>query len=284
MARRTILITGANTGIGAAAARELAGPDVHLVLACRSEAKTTPVLEELRSKGATAEFLALDLGSIADAKRAAERFAERCDRLDVLIDNAGVARHVGLTKDGFELAFGTNHLGHFAFTVPLLPLLERSAGRVVLVASGNHYRTDRIPWDALRTPGRGTALPQYDVSKLANVLFAAELRRRHPKLGVVALNPGRIASDIWRRVPQPFRAIMRVVMRMKPVEFGGHTLVHAANVELGPDAPLYFDKTVARAPNPAALDETLARELWGFSERAVREYASASRVDPDAIP
>lgn len=271
---KTILITGANTGIGAAAAIQLAAPGVHLALACRSEEKAAPVLAAVRAAGAEASFVALDLTTLDGAARAGERFAREHGRLDVLIDNAGVAGVHGLTADGWELTFGVNHLGHFAFTMPLLPLLEKAAGRVVVVASGNHFKVDGIAFDRLREKGRGIALKEYGVSKLANVLFTAELRRRYPKIGAVSLNPGRIASDIWRRIPQPFRAIIMFALRMKPVEVGGQTLVHAATIPLDASTPLYFDKTKPRDANPAALREDLATELWDFSVRAVEDARS----------
>jgi NAD(P)-dependent dehydrogenase (short-subunit alcohol dehydrogenase family) len=275
---RTILVTGANTGIGAAAAVQLAAPGTHLVLACRSAAKTAPVLERVRAAGARASFLPLALDDLAGAEAAGRAFVREHGTLDVLIANAGLAGQRGLTKDGWELAFGVNHLGHFAFAAPLLPLLEARSGRVVVVASGNHAKVSGIDFTRLREPGRGIALDAYGVSKLANVLWTAELRRRHPALAAVSLNPGRIASDIWRRVPQPFRAVLMVALRMKPVEAGGATLVHATQVELGPDAPLYFDKKVARPANPAALDPALAAKLWTFSEDAVRAAKEGATV------
>ncbi|CAN5794598.1 SDR family NAD(P)-dependent oxidoreductase [soil metagenome] len=265
---RTILITGANTGIGAAAAIAMAEPGVNLVLACRSEKKALPVLDEVRARGAEATFLELDLMTIAGAAAAGERFAKEHGRLDVLIDNACIAGQTGLTNDGFEITFGVNHLGHFAFTLPLLPILEKSGGRIVVVASGNHYKADTIPFDRLRKQGSGIGMAEYGVSKLANVLFTAELRRRYPKIGAVSLNPGRIGSDIWRRVPQPFRAILMVALRVKPVAFGGSTLVHAATIPLDEATPLYFDKTMPRDPNPAALRPDLATKLWDFSVNA----------------
>jgi retinol dehydrogenase-12 len=238
---RTIVITGANTGIGAACAVAMAAPEVHLVLACRSAEKAQPTL-------------------------------------DLLINNAGLGGQRGITKSGFELAFGVNHLGHFAFTLPLLPALEAARGRIVNVSSGNHYKASKIPWSRLTEPTRTfTGLDEYGVSKLCNVLFTAELRRRHPNITAVSMNPGRIESDIFRRVPAPLFAVLKLVAPMKPVAVGGERLAHAATVPLeGDDAPLYFDKQVARAANPAALREDLAAELWAYSTRAVTSSLTTS--------
>src|SRR4051812_16401440 len=108
---RTIVITGSNTGIGAACARRMAAPGVHLVLACRSEAKAEPVLEDVRRAGARASFLQLDLDDIEQTDAAAHDLARRTPTIDLLIDNAGVGGVRGLTKNGFERHFGVNHLG-----------------------------------------------------------------------------------------------------------------------------------------------------------------------------
>jgi len=270
-AERVIVITGANTGIGAACARELAAPGVHLVLACRSEEKAAPVLAAARAKGAEASFLALSLGSLAASHRAGERLAAQTPRLSLLVNNAGLAGSRGLTEDGHELAFGTNHLGHFAFTLPLIGALEHAGGRVVNVSSGNHYFPKELDFAATRRPTKSrTGLAEYGVSKLANVLFTAELRRRHPRLEAIAVNPGRIASDIWRRVPSPFRRWLPWLLRMGSVETGGHTLVNASRVQLTPEL-LYLHKLAPKTASPLARDGALAAELWQRSEEALRD-------------
>lgn len=264
---KTLIITGANTGIGAACAVQLAEPGVHLVLACRSQEKAGPVLAAVRARGATADACVLDLSDLAQAASAGEALAARHETIDLLVNNAGIAGQRGITRDGFELAFGVNHLGHFAFTRPLLPALERARGRIVNVSSGNHLRAGGIPWDRLREPTRSfTGLPEYGVSKLCNVLFTAELRRRFSAVTSVSMNPGRIRSDIWqRRMPAPLLAVFERVVAMESVEIGGARLVHAATCE---DAPLYLDRLSARDANPLALREDLAAELWSFSECA----------------
>lgn len=264
--QKTIIITGANTGIGAACAVQLAEPGAHLLLACRSEEKAAPVLDAVREAGAKATFVALDLSDLAQVVRAANRLAETEPRIDLLVNNAGVAGQRGTTRDGFELAFGVNHLGHFAFTRPLLPAIERARGRIVNVSSGNHLCARGIRWERLRGATKSfTGMPEYGVSKLCNVLFTAELRRRFPDITATSMNPGRIRSDIWqRRMPAALLAVFERVVSMEPVEVGGARLVHAATC---PDAPLYLDRVAPRAANPLALREDLAKELWAFSER-----------------
>jgi retinol dehydrogenase 12 len=263
---KTIIITGANTGIGAACAIQLARPETHLLLACRSEDKAKPVLEAVRAAGARATFVALDLSDLAQVAGAARRIADSERSIDILVNNAGIAGMRGTTRDGFELAFGVNHLGHFAFTRPLLPAIERAHGRIVNVSSGNHLRARGIPWDHLRGATRSyTGMPEYGVSKLCNVLFTAELRRRFPNISSMSMNPGRIRSDIWqRRMPAPLLAVFERVVSMEPVDVGGARLVDAVT---RPDAPLYADYMRPRDANPLALREDLAKQLWAFSER-----------------
>jgi retinol dehydrogenase 12 len=271
MAARTILITGANTGIGAACARALAGADVHLVLACRSKEKTAPVLAELRERGARASFVALDLSDLASVRACARGILQEHPQIDLLINNAGLAGARGTTKNGFELTFGTNHLGHHELTLGLVPALEAARGRVVNVSSGNHYAPKRFDLSAVRESTRSrTGLAEYSLSKLCNVLFTAELRRRFPALEATSVHPGRIASDIWRRVPWPFRAWLPVLLRMRTVDEGARPLVLAARTP-GKDLPLYFHELAPRAVNPLALSEEHAAELWDFSERACLE-------------
>ncbi|MFO0667663.1 MAG: SDR family NAD(P)-dependent oxidoreductase [Polyangiaceae bacterium] len=267
----TILMTGANTGIGRAAAEQLASPGVHLVLACRSLERTRPVLAEVQRRGATAEFLELDLSNLGQAMDAGRAFAASHDALDILVNNAGIAGGQGLTQDGWEVAFGTNHLGHFAFTLPLLPLLDAAEGRVVHVSSGRHYEARTLPFERLRTPNRGpVGMRQYAVSKLCNILFTAEIRRRYSRISATSMNPGRIASDIFRRAPGPLRKLLPILFRMESAATGGALLVHAIRAEAKGEAlPLYFDRRSPRTPSPLARDEALAKRLWDFSKEAI---------------
>lgn len=260
---RTILITGANTGIGRAAAESLAGDGARLLLACRSGDRGRGVVEAIAGKHGPdrATLVPLDLADFASIRAAAAGVTAATDRLHVLVNNAGVAGHRGLTHDGFELTFGVNHLGHFLLTLLLLPLL-RAAGqaRIVNVASVAHYRAKGIDYQALRQPRRTfTGLREYNVSKLCNVLFTRELTRRAPDITSVAVHPGTVASDIWRRIPQPFRALgLRFMISS---EEGARRVLRCVNEpNLVPGA--YYDQFQERRPSRPARDEALAAELW----------------------
>src|SRR5690606_15979821 len=129
--------------------------------------------------------------------------------IHVLVNNAGLAGQDGLTKEGFEMAFGVNHVGHFLLTLMLAPrLVAPTPARIVNVASRAHFPAPGIDYEAIRKPKVATTgMKEYEVSKLANVLFTVELHRRLADKGVdtYALHPGVVASDIWRRVPAPVR-------------------------------------------------------------------------------
>jgi retinol dehydrogenase 12 len=271
---RTFLVTGANTGIGLATARALAQRGGQVTVACRSPEKgQAAVAGIIADTGNEAVgFLPLDLADLASARSAAASFAARGEPLDVLINNAGVAGQRGLTRDGFELMFGVNHLGHFAFTLGLLDCLRRGAdrgdgARIVHVSSDAHYQASGIDFSQLRRRTRGiTGMSAYAVSKLCNVLFSQELARRLAGSGVTsyALHPGMVASDIWRRVPGLVRPL--VTRRMLTVDQGAQTSLYCAtSPELARQSGRFYDNCAERAPNPVATPE-LAGQLWKQSE------------------
>ena len=184
-----------------------------IVIASRSKEKTEPVLAAARAQGVKAEFVGVELTDLASVKRAADEILAMDLTIDALINNAGIAGVQGITKDGFELAFGTNHVAHYLWTEKLLPLVKKSAqGRVVIVSSQGHYRASGIDWDAVRkTSATVTAFPEYCVSKLANVLHGKSLARRLAGTSVTtySLHPGGVASDIWQRRLGGFTALVR---------------------------------------------------------------------------
>jgi retinol dehydrogenase-12 len=219
-------------------------------------------------------FLALDLADLSSVRACADAFLARGEPLNVLVNNAGVAGVRGLTRQGFELMFGVNHLGHFLLTQLLLNRLSSSApARVVTVASDAHYQARGIDWEALRRPARGiTGLGEYAVSKLCNVLFSQELARRTAGTGVTtyALHPGVVASDVWRRVPWPVRPL--ITRRMLSVDEGAATSLYCAtSPAVASDSGLFYDKC---APRPASVVATpeLAAELWQRSQAWTAAY------------
>ncbi|MGZ4298369.1 MAG: SDR family oxidoreductase [Solirubrobacteraceae bacterium] len=262
----TVLITGANTGIGRATAQALAARGATLYLGCRSEARARPVRAQITETTGNARLhlLTLDLADLESVRACADAFLATGAPLHVLINNAGLAGRRGLTEAGFELAFGTNHIGPFLLTNLLLDRLRESApARIVVVASDAHYRVDGIDFDAVRTATRTrTAFHEYSVSKLANVLHAQELARRLGGAGVTtyALHPGVIASDVWREVPWPIRPLMKLRMR-SPAE-GAKTPVYCATApEVGGDSGLYYEDCRPREPGKA-VTAALAADLW----------------------
>jgi NAD(P)-dependent dehydrogenase (short-subunit alcohol dehydrogenase family) len=270
LAGQTIVVTGANTGIGRATAERLAARGAHVVLACRSEEKTRPVVDRIRASGGTADFELLDLADVASARACASRLAARFATVDVLINNGGVAGQRGATKDGFELTFGTNHVGHFVLTVLLMRSLRASPrARIVTVSSKLHERATGIDFERVRRPTRSlTGLPEYAVSKLANILFTRELARRLGPDGprTYVLHPGGVASDIYRRVPRLIRPL--VTRRMLSTDEGALTSLYCAtSPEVADATGCYYVRCQERAPSAVAERADLAAQLW---ERTVQ--------------
>ena len=271
LADKTFVITGANTGIGKITARELAKRGAHVILACRSREKTEAAIAEIKRDTGNdkVEFIALDLADLASVRRCAEELLARKMPIHGLINNAGLAGQRGTTKDGFEIQFGTNHLGHYLLTRLLLDRIKSSGpARIVNVASASHYGAKAIDWAALREPTKSTtAMREYGVSKLSNVLFTKELARRLEGTGVTtyALHPGVVATDVWRRVPGPVRWVMKKFM-ITPEE-GAQTTVRCATApELAAETGKYYDRDGKETrPSRLADDVELAAQLWSKS-------------------
>lgn len=261
---RTIVITGANTGIGRTTALGLNDGATRFILAGRSLSRTQTVIDELAP--AQVEFVELDLGSLASVRKAAARIRELAPHIDILINNAGIGGVHGKTVDGFELHFGVNHLGHFLLTQELLPLLKASNARVVNVASDAHRMVKKtLDFAALEKPtATRTGFPEYGVSKLCNILFTRELAKRHG-LRTYALHPGVIATDIWREVPAPLRFVIKLFMASP--DSGAKTSIHCATADIpAEENGTYFEKSKRRRVTKLAEDDALARELWDRSE------------------
>ena len=267
LAGKVALITGANTGIGRVTARELARQGAQVFVACRSAERAQAVLDDIGAlpDSGKAEFLPLELGDFASVRACADAFLARGLPLHLLINNAGLAGGRGYTKSGFELAFGVNHLGHFLLTQLLQERIKASApARIVTVASRAHYRAQGIDCEAVREPTRTlSGLKEYGVSKLANVLFSAELGRRLAGSGVTtySLHPGVVATDVWRSLPWPFGWLLKLALIS--AEEGAQTTLHCAtSPAVADESGLYYDSCRPRTPSRPARDAALAKELW----------------------
>jgi retinol dehydrogenase-12 len=265
------VVTGSNTGIGRETATQLAREGATVVLACRSEEKTRPVLDEMKASTGNEqlEFLRLDLGDLGSVRDAAAELLSNDRPLHLLVNNAGVAGQRGLTKSGFEMTFGVNHVGHYLFTTLLLERIASSGpARIVNVSSGNHFNATGIDFEAVRRPTRTfVGLKEYDVSKLANVCFTRALVERvdPAQVSVFTSNPGPVATDVWRRMPKPVYALYRRIARLRSVQEGAKSTVKAATAA-GLTTGTYFDQDCEPKEISRYATAELAEDLWQRSE------------------
>ena len=273
LAGKNYIVTGANSGIGKVTTQELARRGARVIMACRSLERAEPVREEIaRETGSDkVELVQHDLGSLESVRRCAAELLARDMPIHGLINNAGITAGLrgqrGTTPEGFEPTFGTNHLGHYVLTRMLLDRIKATPGaRIVNVSSHSHYRARKIRWERLQKPAGRLGLGEYEVSKLCNVLFTRELARRIQGSGVTtyALHPGRVSTDIWRRLPGPLRWIAVNGLRMLTPEQGAvSSLVCATSPDVANDNGLYYDEVgKQKHPSRVAQREDLARELW----------------------
>lgn len=210
---RVAVITGSNTGLGYETAAALAAKGANVVLAVRNleKGKNAAALISLRNPGATVTVQELDLSSLESIRAAADQLRSDHDKIDLLINNAGVSyTDKSTTKDGFELQFGTNHLGHFAFTGLVLDrVLAVPGSRVVTVSSSTHRMGGAIQLDDLQWERRYRPFAAYGQSKLANLLFTYELQRRLTGTHTIAVaaHPGGSSTELMRNVPLAVRAL-----------------------------------------------------------------------------
>ena len=269
---RRVIVTGANSGLGAETARELARAGADVVLACRNVAKAEAAAATM--SGAV-EVRQLDLADLSSVRA----FAQATESVDVLVNNAGVmAVPHARTADGFEMQFGTNHLGHFALTGLLLPKI---ADRVVTLSSGAH-RFGRIDLDDLNWERRRyRPWAAYGQAKLANLLFAMELNRRLAAVGSpvrsIAAHPGYAATDLQSHTGTPLDRVMGIGNRFfaQSAANGALPSLYAATVPtlaggsyVGPDGlgEMYGHPRLV-GMTKAARDEQVAARLWERSEQ-----------------
>jgi len=277
------LITGGNIGIGRITAIELAKKGFKVVIAGRSLERTQPVLDHIKSLRVDEQaiFLPLDLASLASVGECAQLFLQLNLPLHLLINNAGVAGLRGLTKDGFEMTFGVNHLGHFFLTQLLLEKMQSSGlSRVITVSSRAHKRTAGVDWDALCQPTRSwTGIHEYAVSKLANLLFSAELAKRvqGTSVSTYSLHPGVVDTEIWRALPNWARPLLRLRGFLTPEE-GALTTLHCAMHAPQKESGLYYADSKPMQPAALGQNSELAAELWRRSEVWIKQNYNNSKL------
>jgi NAD(P)-dependent dehydrogenase (short-subunit alcohol dehydrogenase family) len=282
---KVVLITGANQGIGKASAIALGAMGAKLVLVCRNKDKAQAAIADIERCGAKdVELLIGDMGSQADIRRVAGEFKAKHDRLDVLLNNAGVlVTSRRTTVDGIEETFATNHLGYFLLTNLLLDVLKKSApARIVNVSSEAHRRA-KMNWSDLEFKNGGyRTFTAYGQSKLCNILFTRELARRLEGTGVTAncLHPGVIASGFG----QTYGGVMGFVIKlahpfMITPEKGARTQIWlSSSADVEGISGKYFKSCAEHTPTREALNETAPARLWEISEEltGLRPKASAA--------
>jgi NAD(P)-dependent dehydrogenase (short-subunit alcohol dehydrogenase family) len=277
---RTIVITGANTGIGYEAARVLAGQGARVLLGCRSAEKASAARDRICALHPKAEvkLLSLDLGSLRSVRDAAAEAAQE-ERLDLLINNAGIMippREE--TADGFESQFGVNHLGHFALTGLLLPKLQATPGSRVVTVSSTAHKVGKIDFEDVHATQSYSRQGRYSMSKLANLLFTHELQRRLDFAGAetlaVACHPGVSDTELSRYFPGWLVALGPLLrMFSQPPPMGALPTLRAATDPKVAGGEYYgpsqrFETVgppIRVRPGEGSRDSQVARRLWDLS-------------------
>ncbi len=268
---KNILITGASSGIGKETAIELAKMGANVILAGRSSAKHESVISELQVIAPQGKFkyIPLELEDLNSVRECARQFLDLNLSLHILINNAGVYGQKGATKQGFEVHFGVNHLGHFLLTLLLLDSLKASASastpsRILNLASGAHRYATKWDWKALQKPTKTmTTMIEYGISKLSNILFTLELAEQLKNTHVLcfAIHPGIVKTDIWRHLPGAVQSFMNITPILSPYE-GARTTLYCATDCPASEHGQFLTNCKRETPTALGQDHKLAKELW----------------------
>ena len=268
MKGKRVLITGGNSGIGIVTARELAKLGAEVVLACRDTAKTTAALKVINEGASTLAInLPVELDNLGSVRNLAANFLGRYDRLDVLINNAGVfPPKQRFTVDGFEMQMGVNHLSHFLLTNLLLDCLKASAPARVVTVSSKLHKAGEIDFDVFKGYEKYNSQSAYNGSKLANVLFGIELARQLEGTGVTSnvLHPGAVSTDIIRDLPWLLRKIIGMIF-ISPEKGALSNIMLASDPVLAETTGKYYDQCELTDYSPKADDDLLCKKLWDVS-------------------
>jgi retinol dehydrogenase 14 len=278
LADKTVLVTGATSGIGWEASVSFAQMGARLIMVGRDASKTAQKVEAVRQRSGsrTVDSLLCDFSSQAQVRRLAQEFRGRYDKLHVLVNNAGtVFSKRTVTADGIESTFAVNYLGPFLLTNLLLDVLKASApARVITVSSSGHY-SGTMDFDDLGFEHGYQIMRAYGRSKLADVLFTRELAKHLEGTGVTvnALHPGAVGTNIWDRAPaytRPFFTLAKRLFMISPAA-GAETIVYlATSPEVEGETGLYFEKNRPKLPSRLAQDDAVAQRLWDESAQLVK--------------
>lgn len=274
MKRKIVLVTGANSGTGKATTIGLAKEGAQVVMLCRNKERGEEALVDVkRSSGNNqVELMLCDLGSLESIRRFSKTFHEKYERLDVLVNNAGVTLPKRQeTTDGFELQLGVNHLGHFLLTHLLLDLILKSdSARIVVVSSGAH-KAGKIHFEDLQLKTSFSLIKAYSQSKLANLLFTYELSRRLKEHNVTvnALHPGAVATNMGVNRETGFGKLITRLLKpffLTPEEGAATAMYLATSKEVEGVTGKYFYKKKPIKSSDDSYNRSLQKKLWQVSE------------------
>jgi NAD(P)-dependent dehydrogenase (short-subunit alcohol dehydrogenase family) len=261
-------MTGGNSGIGVVAARELAAMGAEVVLACRDTDKTAEALKVINASAKTPAInLPVELANLQSVRDLAANFLERYDRLDVLINNAGVfPPKQRMTDDGFEMQMGVNHLSHFLLTNLLLDCLKASAPSRVVTVSSDLHKKSKLDLDTIRGFEKYSGATAYNQSKLANVMFAVELAKRLEGTGVTSnvLHPGAVSTDIMRDLPWIISGLINLFF-ISPEKGAKTTIMLASDPSLTDVSGKYYNQCEPDDYSSLADDDAVRKQLWDLS-------------------
>ena len=264
---KTILITGATDGVGLETAKQLAQQGHRIILHGRNKDRAQGARATILDAfpAATLQIVHSDFADLSDVADMAREMNAGLSQLDVLVNNAGVyMTRRGLSRNGFEMTLAVNHLAHFLLTRLLLPLLKKSAEPRVVTVSSMVHTSGRINFEDMNAERHFDGYQAYANSKLANVLFANELARREPWLSSNSLHPGVIGTKLLHAA---------FSMAGASVQEGARTSVYlAASPEAAHVTGKYFERCAALPAAAQALDQSLARQLWEWSEHAAQPF------------
>lgn len=297
---KTVFVTGGNSGLGQETARAMASKGAHVILAGRDQGKLDAAVDAIKGEveDAKLDTIVCDLGSLDSVRTAGKEANERFNRIDLLINNAGVmACPLGHTKDGFEMQFGTNHLGHFVLTKYLMPLIEKGEDKRIVNLSSRGHHFNGVDYDDVNFENREYApFVSYGQSKTANVQFTVGLEQRFADKGIhaYAVHPGGIQTNLGRHLTEEDMTFLRERMRKaaeaagappesawKTIPQGAATQCWAATAdELEGKGGLYCedcnvaeqdDTSTSGGVRSYAIDPENANKLWALSEQMTGE-------------